>query len=232
MAETILITGTNRGIGLALSRVFADKGWRVIACCRQPEQADALAAIRPKGEGEVSLHRLDVTDDEQIESLRHELHGVPIDILLNNAGVSGPEEQGFGFLDEAGWLETFRVNAIAPYKLAKALLDNVRLGRRRVIASMGSIMGSLEDNNGGGYYVYRTAKAGVHMVMKNLSVDLRSVGIIAVALHPGWVRTDMGGSEAPLSPEQSAEGLFQTLLSLEPGQSGSFLDYLGASLSW
>lgn len=232
MTETILITGTNRGIGLALTRVFAVYGWQVIACCRKPESAEALAAVQAASEGRVKIHRLDVTDDSQIEALRQELDGTAIDILCNNAGVLGPTEQGYGLLDETTWLQTFRVNTIAPYKMVRALLDNVLLGRRRLIVSMGSQMGSIGDNDSGGYYVYRTAKAAVHMVMKNLSVDLRSKGITAVAFHPGWVRTEMGGSQALLSPEQSAEGLYKTMLSLTPANTGQFLDYLGSSHPW
>lgn len=185
MIETIVVTGANRGIGLELSRVFAENGWRVIACCRNPKQALALEAIRAAAEGRVKINRLDVTADHQIEELRRELSDIEVDILLNNAGILGPESQEFGFMDEKGWLETFRVNTIAPYKLAVALLDQVARSRRRVIASIGSEMGSVAANDSGGYYAYRSAKAAVHMVMKNLSHDLLGQGVTAVALHPG-----------------------------------------------
>lgn len=232
MSETILITGANRGIGLALSRTFARDGWQVLACCRNPDKAMALAELRDSSEGRVTIHQLDVTDDSQVDALRRQLKGHAIDILCNNAGIFGPEEQQLGFLDEAGWLETFRVNTIAPYKTVRALLDNVLLGRRRVIVSISSEMGSIGNNDSGGYYVYRTAKAGVCMVMKSLSADLQGKGVTAVALHPGWVRTDMGGKQAPLSPDKSAEGLLKTMLSLSAANNGQFLDYRGELLPW
>jgi len=232
MIETILITGANRGIGLALSTVFARNGWQVIACCRKPERATALSALRAASEGRLKIDQLEVTDDSQLERLRKELDGIAIDVLVNNAGIKGPDHQDFGFLDESWWIETFRVNSIAPYKISRALLDNVLLSRRRVISTMTSQMGSLGGNHSGGSYVYRTTKAAMNMVMKSLSIDLQEKGVTAVAFHPGWVRTDMGGPEAPLSPEQSAEGLFKTLLSLNPGNNGQFLNYLGESLSW
>ena len=215
-----------------MSTIFVRFGWQVIACCRNPGKAEALTNIQAASEGRVKIHQLDVTDDSQIESLRSELDGRAIDILCNNAGSAGPAEQDFGFLDETSWLETFRVNTIAPYKMIRSLLNNVLLGRRRVIATIGSQMGSLDENNSGGYYAYRSSKSAVHMIMKNLSIDLREKGIVSVAFHPGWVRTDMGGSEAPLSPSQSAEGLFKTLLALDPSNNGSFLDYQGRPHSW
>ncbi len=232
MIETIVITGANRGIGLELSRDFAENGWRVIACCRNPDQALALEAIRAAAEGRVMIHRLDVTEDDQIEKLRRELSDTAIDILLNNAGIRGPEHQDFGILDEMVWLETFRVNTIAPYKLAVALLDCVARSRRRVIATVGSKMGSLADNDSGGYYAYRTAKAAVHMVMKSLSHDLQGQGVTAVTLHPGWVRTDLGGANAPLSARESAAGIYRTLLALKQEDNGRFLDYRGKEMAW
>lgn len=231
MRETVLITGANRGIGLALSTAFARHGWQVIACCRNPDHADSLAELKATEAG-VTIQQLDVTNDDHIDRLRAELAGTTIDILCNNAGFFGPPQQQFGLLDEAVWLETFRVNTIAPYKIIRALLDNIMLGQRRVVASIGSQMGSLADNSTGDYYVYRTSKAAVHMVMRNVSIDLGKRGVVAVALHPGWVRTAMGGPEAPLSTEQSAAGLFDTLVSLGPGHNGHLLDYLGNTLPW
>lgn len=230
--ETIVITGANRGIGLELSKIFAAQGWRVIAGCRHPEQATALESLRATAAGRVEIHRLDVTDPAQIDQLRRELATTEVDILLNNAGILGPEQQRFGPLDTAPWLETFRVNTIAPYQMAVALLDNLSRGKRRLIATIGSQMGSLASNDSGGYYVYRSAKAAVHMVMKSLSVDLGGQGITVATFHPGWVRTDLGGPEAPLLPEESARGLYQTMLALGPKDNGRFLDYRGKTLPW
>jgi NAD(P)-dependent dehydrogenase (short-subunit alcohol dehydrogenase family) len=232
MKETILITGANRGIGLELAREFVRNDWEVIACCRRPAEAADLQAIEAGSRGGLTIRQLDVTSDAEIRSLADSLRGKPIDILFNNAGILGPEKQDFGKLDEEEWLTVFRVNTIAPYKMILALLDNVLLGHRRIIATLGSAMGSISENSSGDYYVYRTAKAAVHMIMKNLSIDLRQQGVTAVAMHPGWVRTRLGGPQAPLSPEESAEGLCAVLTALTLEKSGALLDYQGREMAW
>jgi NAD(P)-dependent dehydrogenase (short-subunit alcohol dehydrogenase family) len=232
MEDTILITGANRGIGLELARVFARRDWEVIACCRRPEEALDLRAIEAESQGGLTIRQLDVARDDEISSLAGSLSGKAIDILFNNAGILGPEEQDFGNLDEEEWLTVFRVNTIAPYKMVLAFLDNVVLSQRRVIATIGSAMGSIGENTSGSYYIYRTAKAAVHMIMKNLSIDLRRKGVTAVALHPGWVRTRLGGPQAPVSPEESAAGLFEVLTTLTPGKSGALIDYQGREMGW
>jgi NAD(P)-dependent dehydrogenase (short-subunit alcohol dehydrogenase family) len=230
--QTILITGANRGIGLALTREFAGRGWRVIATCRRPEAADALRETAAGQAASIRIERLDVTDPEQISELAGKLQEESIDILFNNAGAGGSDREKFGNIDEKLWLEIFRINTIAPLKIAEAFIRQVAGSGRRIIATMGSSMGSISDNSSGGYYTYRTSKAAVHMVVKNLAIDLRREGIIAVVLHPGWVQTEMGGAGATLSPEMSAAGLYQVLTSLEAEDSGKFFDYLGRELPW
>ena len=228
---SILITGSNRGIGLELTKAFAAQSWRVFATCRKPSEAEALqelSASHPL----LSVHALDVCDAEQMRRLAAEIKDLPLDILFNNAGIFGPAEQGFGDSDAAGWLTTLQVNTIAPLLLAELLVDNVARSNRKIIASMGSMMGSLADNTSGGYYPYRTSKAGVHMVMRGLAVDLAPRDIISVVFHPGWVQTRMGGAQAPLSPAESAAGIQQVLLELGPEQSGCFLDYQGNERAW
>jgi NAD(P)-dependent dehydrogenase (short-subunit alcohol dehydrogenase family) len=230
--QTILITGANRGIGLALTREFAGHGWRVIATCRRPEAADELRKTAGGQPASIRIERLDVTDPEQISELAGKLQEETIDILFNNAGVGGSDRQEFAEIDEQLWLETFRVNTIAPLKMVETFIRQVAGSGRRIIATMGSIMGSIGDNSSGGYYIYRTSKAAVHMVVKSLAIDLRHEGIIAVVLHPGWVQTEMGGTGATLSPKRSAAGLYQVLTSLEAEDNGKFLDYLGRELPW
>jgi len=149
MPNTILITGANRGIGLELARQYARGQWKVLACCRRPQQARDLEALQREHPA-VSIHRLDVVDDGQIAALKDELGEQPVDLLFNNAGISGPEHQAFGPIDEAGWLDTLRTNVIAPYKLTVALVDNVAASRRRIVATMGSQLGSIGDNQSGG----------------------------------------------------------------------------------
>lgn len=228
---TLLITGANRGLGLELTKDFARRHWRVLACCRSPAEAGDLQALAAASEM-VAVHRLEVGDIAQVRDLAGRLKGTPIDILFNNAGIYGPEHQGFGETDEAGWLEAFRINSIAPLRLAEAFVEHVAASERRVIATMGSVMGSLAENGSGGAYAYRTSKAAVHMVMKGLAIDLAPRGIVTVVLHPGWVQTRMGGSDAPLNPEESAAGLTEVLLGLRREQSGQLLDYQGNVRPW
>ncbi len=232
MAETILVTGANRGLGLALAGQFAAQGWQVLACCRHPAAADALQALAGKHPGKLEIFPLEVGDAGQVASLAAQLAGRRIDILFNNAGIYGPKPQGFGPIDEQGWLETFRVNTIAPLQLAVAFVEQVARSRRKIIAVMGSQLGSITDNQSSRGYAYRSSKAAVHMVMKNLSIDLRDRGIIAVAMHPGWVATNIGGSKAPMSPEQSAAGLFKVLTGLKLEDSGKLWTYDGKVLPW
>jgi NAD(P)-dependent dehydrogenase (short-subunit alcohol dehydrogenase family) len=232
MQPTLLITGANRGLGLALTRQFTDQGWRVLACCRAPQKSTELALLARNNRATIHIHQLDVGDNARIRELARALEGEAVDILLNNAGVAGPHQQEFGAVDEAGWLETFRINTIAPLKMAEAFTEHVAASRYRVIATMGSQLGCIGENSSGGRYIYRTTKAAVHMAMKSLSVDLRSRGITAVALHPGWVRTDLGGPQAPIGPAESATGLFRLLTRLTLEDSGKLWTYEGRVLAW
>jgi NAD(P)-dependent dehydrogenase (short-subunit alcohol dehydrogenase family) len=232
MQQTILITGANRGIGLEMVRQYMEDGWKVLACCRAPSAAEKLQEMASGAEDLVEIHALDVTDGAQISTLSERLKDVPIDILLNNAGVYGPKHSGFGGVDTEEWLKTFRVNAVAPLKMAEAFVGQVASSRRKVVATISSLMGSIADNGSGGGYIYRTSKAGANMVMKSLAVDLKPRGIIAVALSPGWVRTDMGGANAPTAPEESVAGLRRVLAQLGPEDSGKFFHYDGRALPW
>jgi NAD(P)-dependent dehydrogenase (short-subunit alcohol dehydrogenase family) len=229
--SSILITGANRGIGLELTRCFAQDDWRVFACCRNPEQTDELHALAAKN-NKLSIHRLEVTDRAQISELAEALKAETIDILLNNAGIFGPEKQGFGETDRDDWLETFHVNCIAPMMITEAFVEMVARSRLRIIAAMGSVMGSIAENSSGNHYAYRTSKVSVHMVIKGLSLDLADRGIITVALHPGWVRTRMGGTDALLGADVSAQGLKKVLLGLSIEDSGCLIDSLGEKRVW
>ena len=232
MPKTILITGANRGIGLELARQYTAAGWRVHACCRQPERADELRRLAETAPGRMTAHPLDVTDGAAITNLAEVLRGEPIDILLNNAGVYGSHGESLGNLTEPDWVDVLRVNTVAPFMMASAFLPHVKRGASRIIATISSRMGSIGDNSSGGRYAYRSSKAAVNMVMKTLAVDLRSSGVIAVTMNPGWVRTRMGGEGAPLSVEQSAAGLRQVLDHLTLEDSGSFLNHDGEKIPW
>ncbi len=236
MAQKILVTGANRGIGLELARQYADAGWTVHACCRDPGGAAELGALSSRqissGQGgAVLVHRLNVSDPKEIAALSDKLRGEALDILLNNAGVGEPKGQAFGHTDEAAWLEAFRVNTVAPLKMAEAFLENILKGRGRTIASISSIMGSIASSNGGSY-IYRSTKAALNMVMRSLAMDLRHAGVKVVCLHPGWVRTRMGGPAAPVSPEESVSGIRARLDELGLEDSGKFITFRGEEIPW
>ncbi len=232
MADTVLITGASRGIGLEFARQYASDGWRVHACCRAPGKAGELQEISESSNGRVAVHALDVTDAGAVQALASELDGENIDVLVNNAGVYGPERQPFGDIDDKEWMRVLRVNTVAPLKVSEAFVEHVARSRRKTVAVLSSLMGSIADNGSGGYYIYRSSKAAVNIVVKSMAVDLKSRGILAVVLHPGWVRTDMGGPSATTSPEESVIGMRKVLDGLTPADSGRFFDFHGEALPW
>lgn len=229
--STILITGANRGIGLELVSRFAGDGWTVFACCRDPASADELQALSEQHSG-IELYALDVTDYEQMKSLSTQLANRSIDILVSNAGVYGPRGAGFGAVEAAAWRDVLEVNSIAPLMLVQAFVEQVAASRQKLVAVISSKMGSIGDNGSGNSYIYRSSKTAVNMVVKCLSMDLADRGISAITLHPGWVQTDMGGSNAEISTAVCVSGLKSILQSAGPAQSGQFIEYDGASIPW
>ncbi|MCW8127003.1 SDR family oxidoreductase [Microbulbifer halophilus] len=231
MPGTILITGANRGIGLEMTRQFAAEGWQVLACCRDIPGADQLRVLREQY-NKVRPFQLDVTDYAQMEALARSLWDQPIDILLNNAGYYGPKGVAFGAVDLDEWRRVLECNTIAPYKLAETFSRNVADSGHRVMAVMSSKVGSIADNSSGGGYIYRSSKTAVNQVVKSLSVDLRERGISVIALHPGWVKTAMGGPNALISAEESVAGLKKVLLETDLERSGRFYNYDGSEIPW
>jgi NAD(P)-dependent dehydrogenase (short-subunit alcohol dehydrogenase family) len=229
---SILITGANRGLGLEFVRQCNAAGWRVFACCRNPVQADALKAIAADSEERVSLHRLEVGDLAQIESLARDLRDEPIDVLLNNAGIYGPQNARFGQTDYRAWAEVLAVNVMAPMKMAECIIDNVVRSKRKLIIGLSSLMGSIGETDQGEHYLYRSSKAALNMVIKTLSIDLHKRGITAVVLHPGWVQTDMGGPNAPLKAPESIRGMLKVINGLTIKDTGKFFSYDGSEVPW
>lgn len=225
---TCLITGANRGIGLELSRQYAADGWRVHATCRRPEAADALQSI----DGDLHIHTLDVSDFARIEALAKALDGEAIDLLINNAGLYGPRRVDFDRIDYGIWMQVMRVNAMAPLKVAAVFTPHVEKSDRKIIVSLTSKMGSIADNSSGGVYVYRSSKAALNAAMKSLALDLRPRGITVAVLHPGWVRTEMGGSGAKLDVFESVAGLRQVIAGLSLEDGGRFVGYNGDDIPW
>ncbi|MGI3014679.1 SDR family oxidoreductase [Shewanella algae] len=226
----LLITGANRGIGLALTQVYLAAGWDVLACCRDPETADELLDLVNEFQG-LEVFALDVTDYEAVADLAAELEGRGLDLLLNNAGYYGPKGLQLGQLPVDEWRTVFEVNSIAPCKLAEAFLSHL-IQAKGIIANISSKVGSMADNQSGGGYLYRSSKAALNSITKSLALDLADVGVKAVALHPGWVQTSMGGPNALIDVDTSAAGMKQLLDKLSQAQSGGFYDYCGNSIPW
>ncbi len=224
---TLLITGAGRGLGLEFVRHYAAAGWRVHACARDPETA-GLKAIG----GDVVRHRLDVGDFAATEALAASLKGEAIDLLLANAGIAGRAAGELGRIDPAVWAETFRVNALAPLKLAEAFLEHVAASRLRTMVAISSRLGSIGLNKEGGRYAYRASKTALNMGWTSLAVDTRARGTICVVLHPGWVSTDMGGAAAPVTPVQSVAGMTAVIAGLKAADSGRFINFDAAPLAW
>lgn len=223
MPRCLLITGASRGLGRALTEAYAAEGWRVHAIARHAHDLGTVP--------NVWVHEMELTDRKSIATLRTRFAEERLELVINNAGTWGPKAQDLGTIDAEAWIEAFRVNAMVPYYVAEALADALARGRGTVV-TITSRMGSIGDNGSGGDYVYRSSKAAANMVVRSLARDLAPRGIGAVALHPGWVRTEMGGPEAPLSIQESVDMMRRTIAGLTLKDSGKFLNLDGNILPW
>ncbi|OYW85908.1 MAG: short-chain dehydrogenase, partial [Sphingobium sp. 32-64-5] len=192
---TIVITGGNRGIGLHLARRYAEAGCEVVQGVRNPDSAGNLP-------GETLP--LDVGDDASVAAFAAALGGRPIDILINNAGSAGPDRQSAIDTDFAGFLDVLNINTLGPLRVTQALLPGLRKAKGAKVAIISSRMGSFSDAQAN-LLAYRASKAAANKIAQGLATDLAPDAIAVAALHPGWVRTDMGGSAADISPEESAQ---------------------------
>lgn len=229
---TLLITGANRGLGLEFTRQYLQQGWKVIACCREPQLADALHALYTHYPNHLLIYRLDVANFPQVEQLSRQLHDMPIDVLINNAGIYPKGKEDFGSIDYAAWDEAFKINSMAPLKMAEEFIKQLLLGQQKKIVNITSKMGSIDDNTSGHHYLYRSSKTALNMVTKSLALDLASQEVTAVVLHPGWVQTDMGGSSAPTTVAQSIAGMRQVIDKLALTDSGKFYAFDGQEIAW
>ena len=228
--ETILITGANRGIGLALVSRYLAAGSQVVATCRSPEYAQALKSLQ-EANASLEILPLDTTSETQTQQLVTSLSGREIDVLINNAGVMGGDRQGLQNMDYAAWSDAFAVNTMAPFRLSVALLDNLLAAERPRIITVSSQMGALARQSKGAL-IYRSSKAAVNKTMQVLALELESQGIIVCPVHPGWVQTDMGGAQADITPAQSADGLYQLIAQLDASKSGRFWRFDGSEHPW
>lgn len=229
MSSTVFITGANRGIGLSLTKLYIDSGWQVHATTRNLASSDELVSLSDQ-HFSLTLHELDVTDYQRVAKLTQILP--PIDLLINNAGYFGPKDWGFGNTDVEEWRKVFEINTIAPLKLVEAFYPLLQQGQMKKIACISSKVGSMAENTSGGGYIYRSSKAALNSVVKSLSNDLTTQGFTVLALHPGWVRTAMGGPNALIDTEFSAAGLANVIDESTQDSSGHFINYDGTEIPW
>jgi NAD(P)-dependent dehydrogenase (short-subunit alcohol dehydrogenase family) len=221
---TVLITGASRGLGLEFVRQYGSDGWEVIACARGPERATSLKSIAAESDGRVALHALDVTEHSAIDALAKKLDGRAIDVLINCAGAMGARGSSFGASDYAEWDALFRLNTFAPMKMAEAFVTHVARSEQKKIVSRNTL---------GGFYAYRASKAALNALTVSMALDLgRRHGIVAAVIHPGWVRTDMGGPRAEIDAPTSVTGMRSVIAGLTRERAGRFWSYDGSELPW
>ena len=228
---TVLVTGANRGIGLEFVKHYLDRGDQVIGTYRNSENSDELIQM---GEDHDSLktYTLDVSSGKSLEDFPNQLGEIPIDIFINNAGVFGPRNSTFNNVDEKNWIPVLRINAVAPLILTQLIIENLRKSSVKKLIYITSKMGSIDDNKGGGSYVYRSSKTALNAVVKSISVDLADEGMCVALLHPGWVRTDMGGPNGLIDTNTSVSGMIKVIDGLDQPLSGGFFNYDGTEIPW
>ncbi|MBT8109764.1 MAG: SDR family oxidoreductase [Gammaproteobacteria bacterium] len=224
-APTVLITGANRGLGLEFARQYSADGWNVIGTARNPEQADELGSLP------VEVAQLDVADAASIAGLAESLEGRPIDLLINNAGIF-PRVNKLEEINFDDYSRTIAVNTLGPVRVTRALLPNLRLGDKKTIVNITSRLGSIALNDFGVYYGYRESKAALNMFTKTLAVELAPEGFTCLTVHPGWVKTDMGGENANLTPQESISGMRAVIQKIGPAKTGTYWSYSGEEVPW
>ncbi|MBT5240629.1 MAG: SDR family oxidoreductase [Rhodospirillaceae bacterium] len=232
-AETVLITGSNRGLGFELASQYAADGWTVIATARTPDDDDALQNLAAQY-GSVRIEPLDVTNHAQIDALAEKLRGTAIDVLINNAGVLGdPNIQRLGNLDFSIAEHLFATNTLGPLKIADAFLEHVAASETKKVMNVSSIVGSI-TLTGGNIYFYRASKTALNMLMRNFAKDTEKRGIIVGMIHPGVVDTDMSAPfDIPkVAVEESATGVRDVIEWYTPDTSGTFMQYTGEPMAW
>ena len=232
MAETYLITGANRGIGLALVKNLLAQGDRVFAACREPQKAEELGSLDKKGMLEILELAVDSEDSVKKAVKTVAAKTSSLDVLINNAGIL-PDPSGgrLESLDLQKCRDAFEVNSLAPVRVTQAFLPLLKQGKNPRVLNMTSGLGSLEGG-GSRYYAYSPSKAALNMFTRIMASELQPLGITVVCVHPGWVKTDMGGSAAPLQPDDSAAGIVQVVKGLTIRQTSSFLDHRGKKMEW
>lgn len=226
---TVLITGANRGIGLEMARQYAEAGDKVIACVRDPDSATELNEIA-KG-GDVTLEKMELGDFDSITAMRQRVGDLPVDVIINNAGWVGGSKQGIDDVDIAEWHRTLDINTIGPLILAREFKSNLAASGNGKLMNVSSQLAASTWPMGG-MLVYSTTKAALSKITQVLAIDWKDEPITVAVMHPGWVKTGMGGPHAELTPEESAEGIRNVIAGLTKADSGKFYKWNGEIHPW
>ena len=228
---SVLITGANRGLGFGFVKSFLAKNINVICTTRNISGSKELLECKKNYPDNLEILELDLLEKKSENILSDLLSDKPIDIFINNAGV-GNSNQRFGVVSSKPWLDVLKVNLIVPLTLTQSIIENIKKGSEKKIYFLSSQLGSIGDNTSGGMYIYRSSKTALNQVVKSLSVDLKPMGITVISLHPGWVKTDMGGPNAPVQIDESIKGMMQVIDKTDIRDTGRFLNYDGKELPW
>jgi NAD(P)-dependent dehydrogenase (short-subunit alcohol dehydrogenase family) len=233
---TVLITGANRGLGYEYTRQLLARDWDVIAGTRKPD-ADSLAALSERYGKRLRIRALDVTDHTAVEALAAEFADTPLDLVVNNAGSTGPkgapecmEYSGLTNMDFGIWRDILEINLVGAFKVATAFHSHLAAADDGILVNMSSDLGSCEQNTQGGLYSYRSTKAGLNILTKGMANEWQDV--ITIAMAPGWCQTDLGGADAEVPPAESVNAQLDTLARLTPEDSGRFIDRFGETVPW
>ena len=232
MMKKILVTGANRGLGLGLVKKFLKNNEKVICTTRNISKSKELMLYKEKYNDNLEICELDLLDKDSPNILSNFLGDETIDLFINNAGVIGHSAQHFKSVSLNHWLDVLKVNLIAPLLITQSIIKNIEKSSERKIYFISSKVGSIEDNKSGGMYIYRSSKTALNQVVKSLSIDLKPLGISVISLHPGWVRTEMGGPNALISVEESVNGMVDVISNTSIINSGQFINYDGTRLPW
>lgn len=233
----ILITGASRGLGIEFTKQYLERGDKVIATCRQPKKAKELERLKKDFGDNLEIEQLDVTSEKSKEILYQKLSdkSIEINLLINNAGIiSGNEKEGpsFGELYKEDFSKVFQVNSVSPILISEKFLPLLKTGSEPKIVNISSMSGSISNRTRSGGYAYSSSKAALNMMTKTLSNELKEMEITVVVIHPGWVKTDMGGENAPLELEGSINSIINVIDSLSIADTGKFLDWQRNEVQW
>ncbi|HEY0481480.1 MAG TPA: SDR family oxidoreductase [Kofleriaceae bacterium] len=222
----VIVTGANRGIGLELVRQLLARGDSVHAACRRPDEAGELRATGAQ------LHAVDVADGASVAAFAHALADRPIDLVINNAGVYGAPKQRLQDFDYEAATRTFEINALGALRVSQAFVPHLRRGTGKKLAHISSMLGSISSITAPDNLAYRVSKAALNMISRSIALELHDDRIISIVVHPGWVRTAMGGPNAPTTPGEAARAILAQIDGAGLADSGEFVDWQGARCSW